>query len=189
MKTVEAFILSLALLIRKDGLFNNFCHCGRTLFRHLCCFYIGRFALVLAFFQGGLTVGGYFLGTFISGILKAFDHWVALILLSVLGVKMILEGLKSNEEKEEKDYTSALLLMTLALGTSIDAFAVGISLALLDVEIWSSGIIIGAVTFLASMAAIRIGKSAGPKLGNRVEIVGGLILIAIGLKIFLEHII
>ncbi|MDQ1296854.1 MAG: manganese efflux pump family protein, partial [Bacteroidota bacterium] len=76
---------------------------------------------------------------------------------------------------------------SIALGTSIDAFAVGISFALLDVKIWVAGFIIGAVTFLASMTAIRIGKSAGEKLGQRVEIVGGVILVAIGLKIFLEH--
>ena len=86
------------------------------------------------------------------------------------------------------DYTKWIVLITIALGTSIDAFAVGISFALLNVEIWIAGIIIGTVTFLASMTAIRIGKSAGEKLGQKVEIIGGLILIAIGIKIFLEHI-
>ncbi|MFN8242400.1 MAG: manganese efflux pump, partial [Bacteroidales bacterium] len=80
-----------------------------------------------------------------------------------------------------------LTLITVAVGTSIDAFAVGISFALLNVMIWYSGIIIGAVTFLASMTAIRIGKSAGARLGQKVEIIGGLILMAIGIKIFLEH--
>jgi putative Mn2+ efflux pump MntP len=74
------------------------------------------------------------------------------------------------------------------MGTSIDAFAVGISFALLEVRIWISGIIIGAVTFLASMTAIRIGKSTGERLGQKVEIAGGIILIAIGIKIFLEHV-
>jgi len=101
---------------------------------------------------------------------------------------MIFEGLKKTKDEEPKDYGSTLVLLTIALGTSIDAFAVGISFALLDVRIWSAGIVIGAVTFLASMTAIRIGKSAGARLGNKVEIIGGLLLIAIGLKIFLEHI-
>ena len=87
-----------------------------------------------------------------------------------------------------KDFSSRLVLFTIALGTSIDAFAVGISFALLDVRIWKAGILIGCVTFLASMTAIRIGKSAGERLGNKVEIIGGMILIAIGIKIFLEHI-
>ena len=100
---------------------------------------------------------------------------------------MIIEGLRTKKENEIKDYSKPLLLIPVAVGTSIDAFAVGLSFALLNIRIWYSGIIIGVVTFLASMTAIRIGKSAGPRLGNKVEIVGGLILIAIGIKIFLEH--
>jgi putative Mn2+ efflux pump MntP len=145
-------------------------------------------AIVLAVFQGGLTIAGYFLGSIISDSLKATDHWIALGLLSFLGIKMIVEGLKKSKDEGTKDYTSNIVLLTIALGTSIDAFAVGISFALLDVKIWEAGTLIGAVTFLASMAAIRIGKSAGERLGNKVEIIGGLLLIAIGLKIFLEHI-
>jgi putative Mn2+ efflux pump MntP len=156
---------------------------SRILFRQAI-----RVALILAIFQGGLTVAGFFLGSFFSAALKTVDHWVALGLLSALGIKMIIEGLKKEEEKGALDYTKWIVLFTIALGTSIDAFAVGISFALLDVEIWIAGIIIGTVTFLASMTAIRIGKSAGAKLGQKVEIIGGLILIAIGIKIFLEHI-
>lgn len=147
-----------------------------------------RVAFILAFFQGGLTVGGYFLGSIFSDALKAFDHWIALGLLSVLGLRMVIEGSKKEEHRETLDYSRLLVLITLALGTSIDAFAVGISFAFLDVRIWITGIIIGAVTFLASMTAIRIGKTAGERLGQRVEIIGGLILIAIGIKIFLEHV-
>jgi putative Mn2+ efflux pump MntP len=146
-----------------------------------------RVAFILAFFQAGLTVAGYFLGSIVSDILKKFDHWIALGLLLFLGIKMIIEALKKEHEKEEIDYSNILILLTLALGTSIDAFAVGISFALLDEKIWLSGVIIFVVTFIASMAAIRIGKSAGERLGQKVEIIGGLILIAIGLKIFLEH--
>jgi putative Mn2+ efflux pump MntP len=145
-------------------------------------------AIVLSVFQGGLTIAGYFLGSVFSGIFKATDHWIALGLLSFLGIKMIIDGLKHEEDKEVSDYNKIFILLTIALGTSIDAFAVGFSFALLDMKIWTSGIIIGFVTFLASMIAIRIGKSAGERLGNKVEIIGGLILIAIGLKIFLEHI-
>jgi putative Mn2+ efflux pump MntP len=145
-------------------------------------------AIVLAVFQGGLTVAGYFLGSLISDVLKATDHWIALGLLSFLGIKMILEGFKKSKDEAPRNYSSTIVLFTIALGTSIDAFAVGISFALLDVKIWEAGTLIGLVTFLASMTAIRIGKSAGRKLGNKVEIIGGLLLIAIGLKIFLEHI-
>jgi manganese efflux pump family protein len=147
-----------------------------------------RIAVIFAIFQGGLTVAGFFLGSLFSEALKAVDHWVALGLLSALGIKMIIEGLKKKEKREVLDYTKLIVLFTIAIGTSIDAFAVGISFALLDVEIWIAGIIIGAVTFFASMIAIRIGKSAGARLGQKVEIIGGLILIAIGIKIFLEHV-
>jgi len=99
----------------------------------------------------------------------------------------MVEGIRRKEEEKSRDYTKPLELITIAVGTSIDAFAIGISFAILDIRIWLSGIIIGAVTFLASMTAIKIGKSAGKRLGQRVEIAGGLILIAIGIKIFLEH--
>jgi manganese efflux pump family protein len=147
-----------------------------------------RIALVLAIFQGGLTVAGYFLGSIISEALKAFDHWIALALLSFLGIKMLIEGLKQNKKDDRKDLDSSIVLLTIAVGTSIDALAVGISLAILNVMIWTAGFLIGAVTFIASMTAIRIGKSAGERLGNKVEIIGGLILVAIGVKIFLEHV-
>ena len=145
-------------------------------------------AIVLAVFQGGLTIAGYFLGSIISNALKATDHWIALGLLAFLGIKMIVEGLKKTKKMRSQKISAVLLvLLTIAPSTSIDAFAVGISFALLDVRIWKAGIVIGAVTFLASMTAIRIGKSAGERLGNKVEIIGGLLLIAIGIKIFLEH--
>jgi putative Mn2+ efflux pump MntP len=145
-----------------------------------------RCAFVFAFFQGGLTIAGYFLGSVISVFMQAADHWVALLLLSFLGIKMIVEGLRSKKDKPE-DLTKLVNLLAIAVGTSIDAFAVGISFAFLQVRIWESGLIIAIVTFMASMTAIRIGKSAGERLGQKVEIFGGLILIAIGLKIFIEH--
>ena len=147
-----------------------------------------RIAITLAFFQAGLLVAGYFLGSLISEEVQAADHWIALGLLSFLGIRMIVEGIKQKEKEEIRDHTKPLELLAVAVGTSIDALAVGISFALLDIRIWLSWIIIGTVTFLASMTAIRIGKSAGKNLGQRVEIVGGLILISIGIKIFLEHI-
>jgi len=144
-------------------------------------------ATVLAVFQGGLTVIGYFLGSIISNALKATDHWIALAVLSFLGTKMIVEGIRKKGDNDTKDFNSLIVLITIAFGTSIDAFAVGISFALLYVKIWGAGILISSVTFLASMIAIRIGKSAGERLGSKVEIIGGFILIIIGIKIFIEH--
>jgi putative Mn2+ efflux pump MntP len=146
-----------------------------------------RIALVLAFFQAGLLVTGFFLGSVVSEIIKVADHWIALGLLSFLGIRMIVEGIRRKQQDEIRDYTKASTLIAIAVGTSIDAFAIGISFALLDIIIWISGIIIGIVTFLASMTAIRIGKSAGERLGQKVEIIGGILLLAIGIKIFLDH--
>jgi len=146
-----------------------------------------RIAVFLAIFQAGLLVIGFFLGSFVSDIIRVADHWIALGLLSFLGIIMIVEGIRKKENEKARDYNKIPELVMVAVGTSIDAFAVGISFALLKIQIWTSGVIIGTVTFLASMTAIRIGKSAGERLGQRVEILGGIILVAIGVKIFLEH--
>jgi putative Mn2+ efflux pump MntP len=100
---------------------------------------------------------------------------------------MIIEGLKESDRKRVVNYRRLPVLLTMAIGTSIDAFAVGISFAFLNVRIWIAGLIIGTVTFIASMTAIRIGKSAGSHLGQRVEILGGIILASIGIKILAEH--
>ena len=146
-----------------------------------------RIAFTMALFQGGLPVAGYFLGTTISRYVARFDHWVAFGLLLVLGIAMIVGGLRQESERRVYDFKKFSVLVTMAAGTSIDAFAVGVSFAFLSINIWISGLIIGTVTFLASMTAIRIGKSAGSHLGSKVEIIGGIILAAIGVKILIEH--
>lgn len=146
-----------------------------------------RIAVVMALFQGGLPVAGYFLGSIVSGYVEVVDHWIALGLLLFLGGRMVMEGMGNSSDCEPRDITRFRVLIAMAVGTSIDAFAVGISLALFDVMIWTSALIIGGVTFIASMAAIRIGKAAGGRAGNRIEVAGGIILILIGIKIVIEH--
>src|SRR5512133_533113 len=146
-----------------------------------------RIAFVLALFQGAMPVIGYFMGSTVSGYITSFDHWIAFGLLLFLGTRMIIAGLKREDDKPVRDYRKLSVLVTIAIGTSIDALAVGVSFAFLEVNIWNAGLIIGAVTFLASMTAVRIGKSAGSRLGSRVEILGGIILAAIGVKILIEH--
>ena len=146
-----------------------------------------RIAFILALFQGGLTVLGFFLGSAVSDYISRYDHWLAFILLMVLGIRMIIGGMKGNSDQRPIDINRLPVVLTMAVGTSIDAFAVGISFAFLKVQIWTAWLIIGAITFLASMTAIRIGKSAGTRLGSRVEIVGGVILAVIGFRILAEH--
>jgi len=107
-----------------------------------------RIAIVFALFQGGLTVAGYFLGSLISQALRTFDHWVALGLLSFLGIKMIYDGISRKDDTEARDYSRPFTLVTIAVSTSIDAFAVGVSFALLDVLIWISGMVIGQLHLL-----------------------------------------
>jgi manganese efflux pump family protein len=146
-----------------------------------------RVAVVMALFQGGFTIAGFFLGSVFSSGLETYDHWIAMGLLGFLGVRMVINGLAPEKNGKRSDITSIANIITMAVGTSIDALAVGISFAFLAINIWLSGLVIGTITFLASMVAIRLGKSAGKKLGQRAEIVGGLILIAIGVKILIEH--
>ena len=146
-----------------------------------------RVAFIMAFFQGAFAVAGFFAGTVISDGVNSVDHWIAFVLLCFLGGRMIVNGLWATEKQGSSDITSLPSILTMAVGTSIDALAVGVSFALLSINIWLAGLLIASVTFIASMLAIRIGKSAGKKLGPRVEILGGIILIAIGVKILIEH--
>jgi len=146
-----------------------------------------RVAFIMAFFQGAFTVAGFFAGSVISDAVNSVDHWIAFVLLCFLGGRMIVNGLWAKENEGGSDLISLPSIVTMAVGTSIDALAVGVSFALLSINIWIAGFLIAAVTFIASMIAIRIGKSAGKRLGPRVEIIGGIILIAIGVKILIEH--
>ena len=146
-----------------------------------------RVAFIMALFQGVLPLLGYYAGSAFVETVKAYDHWIAFILLFSLGVRMIWNGLKEPEKNNNRDITKMAVLFTLAMGTSIDAFVVGIGFAFLEVRILLASAIIGLVTFMASMTAIRLGKAAGPRLGSRSEVAGGVILIIIGTKILIEH--
>jgi len=146
-----------------------------------------KVAFILALFQGAFPLAGYYLGVSFSELVEPVDHWVALILLSMLGIRMIYGGISREEEEERKDITRPLILVIMGISTSIDAFVVGISLGFLDANIFLSAVLIGTITFLASMLAILLGKNFGERLGQGVEIAGGLILVLIGLKIVIEH--
>ncbi|MDZ7738210.1 MAG: manganese efflux pump MntP family protein [Bacteroidales bacterium] len=146
-----------------------------------------KVAVILALFQGLFPVVGFYMGYFILDYVEHLDHWIAFGLLSFLGVRMILEGAKNGIDGEKKDLLNNATIVTMGISTSIDAMAVGISFAFLFDQIWFEALVIGVITFIASMIAIKIGKYAGPRLGSRVEISGGILLIAIGLKILLEH--
>lgn len=137
-------------------------------------------------FQMGMPIIGYGLGIGFNAIVENIDHWIAFILLAFIGGKMIKESFE--EEKSANDKVDFKTMFMLAVATSIDALAVGITYACLDV---SNCIIafatIGIVTFVLSMIGVKIGNRFGNKYGNNAEFIGGLILVCMGVKILIEH--
>lgn len=142
--------------------------------------------LWFGFFQALMPLIGYFLGSQFEQYITAVDHWIAFGLLLLIGANMIREAFSKEEESSDSslDFKTMLLL---AIATSIDALAVGISFACIQVKIWSSVLIIGLTTFAFSVLGVKIGNVFGSKFEKSAEIIGGIILILIGLKILLEH--
>lgn len=145
-----------------------------------------RIAIVLAFFQGLMPLLGWLGGAQVAEYMLNIDHWIAFGLLSFVGLKMIIDSFKDNEDKKTNPLALRVMII-MGIATSIDALIVGVSLAFIDVNIYQSIIIIGFITFLAAMIGMLIGKNANGKLGKKVETIGGFILIGIGLKILIEH--
>jgi len=131
---------------------------------------------------------GWGFGMTIKSVIEPIDHWLALALLCLIGIKMIIEAFDSEESNSSLDPLNPKVLFTLALATSIDAFAVGIGFVAVNVNILYAYLIIGSVTFLVAMLGMLFGKSIGSVLGKRMEVIGGLILIALGVKIVIEHV-
>ena len=157
-------------------------------------------ALAIAFsfglFQALMPTLGYFLGSAFEDIIRQFDHFIALIFLGFIGGKMIFDGIKEliadkkgKTEEIPEFHLSFGKLMIQAVATSIDALIVGVSFAALpDVNIWTAVLLIGIVTFAISLIGVFSGKKFGQLLGSKAEIFGGLILVGIGLKVFIEHV-
>lgn len=141
--------------------------------------------LAFGIFQGIMPLIGSLAGTLFTGQIESVDHWIALILLGFIGGKMIYDSFKK-EEKQCKVFSFTLLLAQ-AIATSIDALAVGISLAAVKADIFTAAAIIAGITCVLSIAFVYIGRRLGDKLNSKAEIFGGTILILIGLKIFIEH--
>jgi len=148
-----------------------------------------RFGLFFGFFQFLMPVLGWLLGSYFAGLITAYDHWVAFSLLAVIGARMIWESVKGDDETEtdEGRLLSFKNMLLLAIATSIDALAVGVSFAVVNTSIWFSSAVIGVVAFLFSFIGVLLGKRLGVLVGKRMEILGGVILIAIGVKILIEH--
>ena len=144
--------------------------------------------LWFGFFQALMPMIGYFLGAQFQQYIEAYDHWIAFVLLFLIGANMIREAVWGKTENGERRTENAQLdMLLLAIATSIDALAVGVSFACIQVRLWSSVLIIGVTTFLFSILGVKIGNVFGSRFEKSAGIIGGIILILIGLKILLEH--
>ena len=143
-------------------------------------------ALYFGIFQAIMPVIGYLLGTAFSGFVESVDHWIAFVLLAVIGGNMIKESTDDEIEKRT-DNVDVKTMTLLALATSIDALTVGVTFAFFKTNLLLAIFIIGIITFVLSIIGVIVGNKFGDKFQNKAELAGGIILIIIGLKILLEH--
>ena len=146
-----------------------------------------RLSFHFGFFQMAMTIVGWFAGSTIARYIETFDHWIAMGLLAYVGGNMILSGLKPETETYIKDPSKGKLLIILSVATSIDALAVGLSMAMLKAPCLLPAIIIGVVTWGLSIFGLLAGDSLGQRFGKRMELLGGLILLGIGVRILVTH--
>jgi putative Mn2+ efflux pump MntP len=147
-----------------------------------------RLSFHFGLFQFMMPVLGWFLGVRIATILSTVDHWIAFALLMFVGVRMIRSGWDSDGESVSADPSRGLTLVMLAVATSIDAFAIGLSLGMLRIKIWYPSVVIGIVTSGLSLMGLRLGTRLGTRFGKHMEIVGGVLLSLLGFRILLSHI-
>ena len=139
-------------------------------------------------FQALMPVIGYLLGQAFAGAIKKYDHWVAFVLLVFIGGNMIREAFSDGDgSNESNDSFGAKTMLIMAVATSIDALAVGVTFAFLQVNIFAAVAMIGMTTFMLSFVGVKVGNVFGAKYEKKAELSGGIILILIGLKILLEH--
>jgi len=145
-----------------------------------------KFGIFFGAFQALMPLIGWLFGNLFSDYVTAIDHWVAFVLLGYIGVKMILDATILKDEDNPKELNLKLLIV-LAFATSIDALAVGVSFAFMKMDIISSVLIIGLITFILCPVGALLGKKIGTKLGDRAQILGGSILIIMGTNILVQH--
>ena len=137
-------------------------------------------------FQALMPLIGFLLGFKLEHFIQSIDHWIAFVLLAIIGGNMIKEALGKDEEEHDASFSFKAML-PLAVATSIDALAVGISFAFLGVDIVKAALLIGATTFVLSAVGVWVGNAFGSRYKSKAELAGGIVLILIGLKILLEH--
>ncbi len=146
-----------------------------------------RLCFHFALFQAFMPVIGWFLGVNVVSYFKAFDHWIAFGVLLFVGIGMIREGMGSDLEAPKKDPSKGMTMVMFSVATSIDAMAIGLSLSMLEVDIWLPSLVIGLITAAMSLLSVFIGSRLGSLFGKRMEIFGGLVLVFIGFRILWSH--
>ena len=142
--------------------------------------------LYFGIFQALMPAIGYFLGATFENLVTQIDHWIAFVLLGIIGINMLREAF-DNEKEEANDRVDFKTMLVLAIATSIDALAIGITFAFLKVNVLLATLLIGIITFGLSVIGVKIGNKFGNKYERKAETIGGIILILMGLKILLEH--
>lgn len=146
-----------------------------------------RLSFHFGLFQALMPVLGWFAGRGVENLIRDWDHWVAFGLLVLIGGKAIREALQGEEDGVAGDPTRGWSLVVLSVATSIDALAVGLSLGVMGVVVWFPAAVIGVVTGGLSLLGVLLGRRLGARFGRRMSVVGGLVLVAIGIKILAEH--
>ena len=144
-------------------------------------------ALSFSVFQAGFPAVGWLIGSTLQNKIAFFDHWIAFLLLAFVGIKMISEGVKPDGSSKKFNPLKFTVIISLSIATSIDALVVGLSYGLLEIKIWLPVIIIGTVTFIASMLGMLFGKNIPASRSRQSLILGGILLSLMGLKILIEH--
>ena len=146
-----------------------------------------RLSFHFGLFQFMMPLIGWYFGTWIAQLVAHYDHWVAFMLLAIVGGRMIKEGTNPEPKAIIHNPTKGLSLVLLSLATSIDALAVGFSLAILHITIFTPSVLIGCITASFTFAGMKLGNKLSASYGSKMEIIGGIVLILIGLKVLLEH--
>ena len=146
-----------------------------------------RLSFHFGLFQFLMPIFGWFLGIKIQPLIEAADHWIAFLLLLMVGSRMIRSGLEKNPKSFSDDPSRGLTLVVLSIATSIDALAIGLGLAMLRITIIYPSLVIGIITAGLSFLGIRMGNRLGKKFGKKMEVIGGFILITIGSRILISH--
>ena len=147
-----------------------------------------RLSFHLGLFQFLMPIIGWYAGNSFAFLIGEYDHWIAFVILLYIGGKMVWEGYKNDPEKIRKNLTKGMSMVLVSIATSIDALALGLSLAFLNITIFYPSVVIGIVTFILAVIGFEAGIKLKNKFSNKVEIFGGLVLIGVGAKILLAHI-